>query len=265
MLDSTTNSNWTPNTTPKKKKAAVGARQGILLLLVLLGCSTCRDVIFNNRLDPNASKEMVEIIRVIDTGLGGKGDLCFDGEKFWKIDGAGNLNAIDRESGAIIRSFPAEPGTGISFFDNMLYFCQGDGNNILYTMDPLSGDILNRVSTGSIAPAFITSKDNKLIIYDSRSSGIFEYDTETGNLVSLFQVPGINIGGIESFRQGLLITDMNTNSLYYFLWNGTVDNVYSSPAAGIVGVTADTAATTNETSYVYLMMLDGKIYKVQIP
>lgn len=231
----------------------------IILFSSLAILNSCKDIAFNNPLDPNASKEVLKVIRVIDTTLMGKGDLAFDGEKFWKVDIYANLTAIDRESGTVIRSFFTVPGTGVTFFREGIYVCNGEGENILYSIDPLSGDILNRISTTDISPGFLATFDDQLIIYDVRSAGIFEYDLDTGDSLRLFEVSGMNIGGIEMYKDGLLISDMNTDTIYRFSLSGTVTDVFSSPAAGIGGLSVDSS------DYIYLFMLDGKIYKVSLP
>ena len=234
----------------------------ILLSVVIIlfnSFYSCKDIVFNNPLDPNASKDVLTIIRVIETALAGPGDLTFDGEKIWKIDLSGNLVAIDRESGVVIRSFSTDPGTGVSFFRDKIYICNGEGENILVSIDPLSGDILNRVSTREIHAAFLTSTNDRLLVYDVRSSGVFEYDPETGDATRLFEISGLDIGGIALYKDGLLISDMNTDTIYRFTLSGDVIGVFSSPAPGVGGLTVDTS------DYVYLFMLDGKIYKVSLP
>jgi outer membrane protein assembly factor BamB len=233
----------------------------IIVFSVLAGYSGCKDIVFNNPLDPNASKDVVSVIRVIETPLAGRGDIAFDGEKIWKIGISGNLTAVDRESGAVIRSFAVVPGTGVGFFMDSIYLCggEGQGENILVVVDPLSGDILNRVSTGDIYPGFLAAYHDRLILFDVRSAGIFEYDPGTGNATRLFEISGLNIGGIAVYRGGLLISDMNTDSIYRFSLSGSAADVYTSPAAGIGGLTVD------NSDYVYLCMLDGKIYKVSLP
>ncbi len=220
---------------------------------------SCKDIVFNNPLDPNASKDVLTIIRVIETALAGRGDLSFDGEKIWKIDLSGNLVAIDRESGVVIRSFATDPGTGISFFRNKIYICNGEGENILVSIDPLSGDILNRAATREIQAGFLTAANDRLLVFDVRSSGIFEYDPETGDSTRLFEISGLDIGGIARYKDGILISDMNTDTIYLFDLNGKPNGVFSSPTPGVGGLTVDTS------DYVYLFMLDGKIYKVSLP
>lgn len=226
-------------------------------LFILL--NACKNIAFDNPLDPDASKEVLQIIRVIETPLSGQGDLAFDGEKFWKISIFGSLTAIDRESGTIIRSFSAEPASGVTFFRDELYTCKGEGENILYVIDPLSGDVLNRISTSGIYPGFLAVSNDRLIVYDTRSSGIFEYDPETGNAPRLFEIPGMNVGGIDIYKGGLLISDMNTDTIYRFSLNGSVLDVFSSPATGLGGLTVD------NNDYIYLFMMDGKIYNVSLP
>lgn len=219
--------------------------------------NSCKDIVFNNPLDPEASAEAVQIIKVISTTLSGKGDICFDGEKFWKIENYGALNAFDMESGTIIRTYSVDSGTGVIFFDNKLFTCKGE--NTLISLDPLSGEILNRLSTGDLYPGFLTTDFNSLIAYDLRSSGFFEYNLETGESNRLFQVTGLAIGGIEIYGTGILVTDMNSDSIYYFDMSGAIISVFRSPAAGVAGITVDSR------NYVYLFTLDGKIYKIALP
>ncbi|MCU0287929.1 MAG: hypothetical protein MUF15_16250 [Acidobacteria bacterium] len=234
---------------------------GALVAIFLATITSCRDIAFNNPLDPNASKEALKIIRVIDTPFGGPGDAAFDGEKFWKINSYGDLLALDRESGTMIRSFSIISGTGVSFFRGAIYLSHGKVENILYKADPLSGDILDRQSTRDLYPGYlaVSTIEDRLIIYDVRSEGIFHYDPETGNATRLFQAAGIAVGGIETYKGGLLVTDMNSDAIYFFTMNGSVIDVFLSPAPGVGGVAVD------NSDYIYLFMMDGKIYKVSLP
>lgn len=230
----------------------------ITLFSLLLSVS-CKDILFNNPLDPNASKEAVKVIRVIETAVGGTGDIAFDGEKFWKASPSAELIAFDRESGLVIRSFYATPATGAAFFQDKIYLGNGQQENILYVLDPLSGDILDRISTSDLYPGFLTTVGGQLVIYDMRSSGLFQYDPETGDSFRLFELSGLKIGGIAAYKEGLLISDRNTDVIYRVALGGTVNEVYTSPSSGIGGIAVD------NDFYVYLFMLDGKIYKVSLP
>lgn len=228
-------------------------------LCVFLLATGCKDIVFNNPLDPNASKENVKVIRVLDSPLSGIGDLTFDGEKFWKINPYGNLSAFDRQSGAAIRSFFTSGGTGIAFYNDSIYICNGETDNQLIRIDPLSGDTLNRIATGDIYPAFLAASGSLFILYDLRSSGVFQYDPDSGSATRLFEVSGLAIGGMAMYKGDLLISDMNTDTLYRFKLDGRVTDVYSSPASGIGGLAIDSS------NYVYLFILDGNIYKVSLP
>lgn len=219
----------------------------------------CKDIVFNNPLDPDASQEVLQVVRVVQTSLSGRGDIAFDGEKFWKIDLLGNLDGFDRESGTIIRSFSATSGSGVTIWENNIYYCGGEGGNILYSLDPLSGEIINRVSTRELYPSLIAAFGDRFILYDTRSSGIFEYEPGTGRSVRLFELSGFSPGGLEGFRGGLLISDTSSDTIYHFSLSGEVLARYSSPAPGVSGVAVD------YSDYVYLLMMDGNLYKVSIP
>jgi len=232
----------------------------ILIFTILFSlCYSCKNVVFDNPLDPNASKAVVDIIKVMETVLVGRGDLAFDGEKLWKIDNSGFLTAIDRESGIVIRSFSSSPGTGISFLKDKLYICNARGENTLITVDPLSGDILNRISMREIYPGYLANDGDQLIIYDTRSSGVYSYDPETRDSIRLFELSGLNIGGIAVYKGGLIVSDMNTDTIYHFSLSGAALSAFTSPASGIGGIAVDSG------DYIYLFMLDGKIYKVSLP
>jgi outer membrane protein assembly factor BamB len=231
----------------------------VQILVVLVSLSGCKDIVFNNPLDPNGSKDVLNVIRVIETSLGGVGDIAYDGEKFWKISPGGALIAFDRESGVVIRTFGVEPGTGVAFYDETIYLCHNEQDNMLVLVDPLAGDILNRITTGQLFPGYITASGNRLLLYDARSSGIFRYHPETGDSNRLFEVSGFEVGGIASYKNGILITDMNTDSIYRFSLDGEVEDVFTSPASGVSGIAVD------GSNNVYLFMIDGKIYKVSLP
>lgn len=230
----------------------------ITLFSILISIS-CKDIVFNNPLDPNASKESVKVIRVIETAVAGTGDIDFDSEKFWKSSPSAELIAFDRESGQIIRSFYTTPATGIAFFQDKIYLGHGEQENILYVLDPLSGDVLDKLSTSDLYPGFLTVFGDRLVVYDLRSSGLFEYDPESGDSLRLFELSGLKIGGIAAYKEGLLISDRNTDVIYRVALDGSINEVYTSPVSGIGGIAVD-----NE-NYVYLFMLDGKIYKVSLP
>lgn len=229
----------------------------VLILVFIISFNSCKDVIFDNPFDPNASVEGLKLIKVIPTSLRGKGDICFDGEKIWKISEYGNLIAFDIETGIIIRTIQSIKGTGLCFFRDKIYVCNGE--NILYFLDSLSGDIIGQNSTTDICPAYLCAIDGFLIIYDLRSTSFFKYNPETGDSIRLFQASGINIGGIEIYKEGILVSDMNSGSIYHFFLNGEIKNVFRSPVNDITGLTVDA------NNYIYLFTLDGKINKVSIP
>jgi hypothetical protein len=219
--------------------------------------NSCRDVIFNNPLDPDASRELLKIIKSISTNLSGEGDITNDGEKLWKINTTGSVYAFDIESGVIIRSISGITGTGICLIEDRLYVC--NGTNILYSYDSLSGDLIDQISTTDIYPAFLSSSDGLIILYDLRSSSFFRYDPISGSSEQLFQITGFKIGGIEVFREGILFSDQNTNTIYYYSIDGEMINMYLSPATSTRGLTIDSS------DYIYLLTLDGQLYKVSLP
>jgi len=217
----------------------------------------CRDVVFNNPLDPDASRTNLTIQRVFSTFLSGPGDICFDGEKIWKAGAGGSISAFDTESGTTIRSFVLTPATGIAFLDRRLYLC-GEKNEI-DVFDPMSGILITRISTSRIYPRLLAARENDLLLFDSRSESIFSLNPESGEITRLFQLSGLAAGGMEFFEGSLLITDSAGDTLYRFTPGGDVIDVFRSPLGGITGVSKD------DRGYVYLMGLDGQVAKVTLP
>ena len=196
-------------------------------------------------------------MKIVATSLSGDGDIAYDGEKFWKSNTFGTLYAFDIESGVIIRTLSSKPASGLAIFQDKLYICNGE--NIIYSYDPLSGDLIDQISTVELYPKYLSPMDEGLLLYDVRSYSFFNYHPETGASSPLFQVSGVNIGGIEFFQEGVLFTDMNTNSVYHYSLEGDMLNVFLSPANSTSGITID------GTGYIYLFTLDGQLYKVSLP
>lgn len=229
----------------------------LLLWVFIIFFESCKDIIFNNPLDPDASLDTLRVVKIIPTSLVGEGDLAYDGEKFWKISTTGGLQAVDVESGVIIRSLPTRPGTGVAVLQDRIYICNGE--NILYSYDPLSGDLIDQISTVDLYPSFLSTLDDRLLLYDKRSYSFFRYEPASGAVEQLFQISGVAIGGIESVAGGVLFTDRNSNSIYHYALDGDMLNVYLSPAAGTAGISTDNG------SYIFLLTLDGQLYKVSLP
>lgn len=229
----------------------------VFILGFIILSESCKDVIFNNPLDPEASIETLQIVKIMTTSLSGEGDLAYDGEKFWKINNFGILSAFDIESGVVIRTISTVPGTGLAILQDKLYICSG--NNIISSYDPLSGGLIDQISTGDLYLEFLSPMEDKLLVYDLRSFGFYEYDPATGSSTPLFQLSGVDIGGIEYFQGGVLLTNLNSNSIYHYSLNGDMLNMYLSPAIGTSGI------TVNGSDHMYLFTLDGQIYKVSLP
>ncbi len=229
----------------------------VFILGFIILSESCKDVLFNNPLDPDASIETLQIVKIVTTSLSGEGDIAYDGEKFWKINNFGILSAFDIESGVVIRTVSTVPGTGLATLQNKLYIC--GGSNIISSYDPLSGDLIDQISTGNLYPGFLSPMEDHLLLYDLRSFGFYEYDPVTGSSTPLFQLSGVNIGGIEYYQGSILFTDLNANSIYHYSLDGDMLNVYLSPATGTNAITVD------GSYYLYLFTLDGQIYKVSLP
>ena len=231
-------------------------RMAFLLAFIIL-FSSCKDIIFNNPLDPEASKGEVIVLKVLNTNFPGEGELAFDGEKLWKIYGSGRLVAFDRETGGKIRELFIPSSKGLVFLDDYLYLSSSE--NYLTIVNPLSGDFISNLLTGEKYFEFITKTGDKIIGYDKKSSRFFLFDPESGESEELFKLTGFNIGGVSIYQGFLIITEKNSASIYLFNTNGKVEKVYSSPISDISGISVD------ENSYIYLASSDGKIYKITLP
>ncbi len=231
-------------------------KKAVLIFVLILAFSGCRDVIFDNPLDPNVSRLEVKIMKIMDTKLSGNGDLCFDGEKLWFASQDGTLYALDNESGQVLREIPVGGNTsGVTFFEGLLYASLAEGRILL--VDPLSGEVVNERPLRDKLPLFITNDGNRLIIYDSRSQGIYYYNDD-GSFEEILKIPGFQPSGIEYWNDRIVIVERGNLSIYLFKLDGQVDKVYSSPTNYPGGITRDS------TGYFYLFSTDGKIYKLSL-
>jgi len=229
----------------------------IYLLAFIISFSSCKDIVFNNPLDPNASKGVMKTVKIITTGYTGEGDICFDGEKIWKIFPSGRLIAFDMESGTKIRELASSGGFGIDYYQDKLYV--SSDNDYLPLINVLSGDLEQNLLTSNIYYKFITINDNNIIGFDTKSSYFIELNLETFEKKQLFKLTGFNIGGISMFGNDIIITEKDSNSVYIFDTEGKVRGVYSAPSNNVVGVAVDNGFN------IYLSFSDGKIYKVILP
>ncbi len=229
----------------------------ILLWACIILFNNCKDVVFNNPLDPDASTDSLRVLKVIGTNITGSGDLTFDGEKLWRVTESGRLYALDMETGLVIRSLLSEGTSGVAFLQNIIYLC-GNSNQI-WTVEPLSGDPLTQISTVELVPLYLAALDDGLLVFDSRTNGFFRYDPELGERDYLFKVSGMAAGGIAVFKGGILATETSTDSVYHFSLAGDLIAAYRSPASGVGGITVD------YRDNIYLFTTDGSIYKVSLP
>ncbi len=229
----------------------------ILLSVFIISFNSCKDIIFNNPLDPNASKGVMKTVKIFSTAFKGEGDICFDGEKLWKISPYGRLIAFDIESGAKIRELSVEGGYGISYYNDKIFI--GLSYDYLILINSLSGELEQNLLTPNIYFKFITVRQNKIIGFDTKSSYFIEFDLVSYKKRELFNLSGFNIGGISMYGEDIIITEKDTDSVYLFDEQGGVKAVYSAPTNNITGVAVD------NNLYIYLASADGKIYKVILP
>ena len=229
----------------------------VLLLACIILFNNCKDVLFNNPLDPDASRDALRVLKVVDTTIAGAGDLAYDGEKLWRISETGRLYALDVETGLVIRSLLTEGASGVAFLQDIIYL--SNDTNRMWAIEPLSGDLLTQISTVELVPRYLAPLDFALLVFDSRSNGFFRYDPELGRRDFLFKVSGMAPGGIAVFKGGVLVTETATDSVYHFTMGGDLVAAYRSPASGVCGVTVD------YRDNIFLLTTDGAIYKVSLP
>lgn len=231
----------------------------VWLLVFLFISEGCRDVVFNNPLDPDASREDLQILRSFSTSVSGEGDITHDGEKIWKADSSGIITAFDTLSGQTLRRLPLDSCSGIAFYNQLLYLAAPDQNS-LRNYDPLSGLLIQTRSTGKYYFSRVAAAENGLIAYDSRTSNIVLYDPEDGSVNSLFQISGFRPGGLGFYDGSVVVSETGSNSVYFFTLTGEVLEVYSSPVQSVSGICVDPA-----TLLIYLITINGNVYQVTVP
>ncbi len=227
----------------------------IVLGLVTVFSQACRNVIFDNPLDPNASRPELLVVKVVDTEIRGKGGMCWDGEKLWKV-AEGSLFALEPESGSVLKSFPLGNGAvGVAFLNQSLYVAYQDGH--IDVVDPVSGTVLDRFSLGEVRPSYIASSQDRLFVFDELSKGLIAL-TLPGGMQPLFSLSGFECGGLEGMDGKLAFVEAASLVLYLFEENGRVHSSYDIPPAEPSGLAWDGA-------FLYLFSVDGRLYRLSLP
>jgi len=229
----------------------------VLILVFITIFNSCKDISFNNPLDPNASNESAKLIKIIKTSVSGNGDIDYDDGQIWKATNSGYYYLLDIESGMIIRTIIGKLSSGISTNKGKIYVCTGENNIPVY--DSLSGELLKQILTTKIYPKYCAFLNDKLIVFDYRSHSIFNLDIETGEAIRLFEVSGIVVSGLCTYKGGVLIIDNMTDSIYFYSMNGEVSKVFHSPAKNVTGI------TKNDNNIIFISDINGQIYKVSLP
>lgn len=227
------------------------------LLAVLF--SGCGDVVFDNPLDPNASRDELRLLRSVGTPAVGEGDIDHDGEKIWKADPSGTLLAVEPLSGTVLRSLNAGRFSGLAWLDGELLVCHAQ-SNLLRSFDPLSGSLVRTIGTGAYFFRLIAAQGRVLIGYDERSGHLVRFDPETGAGQMLFKPGGLNPGGLTVLGDRLLLSEINSQSVFVYDGTGQILAVYRSPVQNIRGICVDPRSQA-----LYLCTLNGTLSQVQLP
>jgi hypothetical protein len=221
--------------------------------------NACGDVVYNNPLDPDASRDELRLLRSVPAPVGGGGDMAHDGEKIWKADPAGSLTAIEPLSGTALRTLSPGACSGVAWYQAQLWLCQGQ-SNLLRIYDPLSGSLVKTVSTGAYFFRYVTVHGSRLIGWDERSGHLVRFDPESGQGEVLFRPGGLVPGGLAVHEDWLLLAEVNSQSVFLFDWSGQVLAVYRSPVQGLSGICVDPRSGT-----IYLCTLHGTLCQVALP
>ncbi len=230
------------------------AKAFVALALIIIFNQACRNVIFDNPLDPNASRPELLVVKVVDTQIRGKGGMCWDGEKLWKV-GEGGIFALEPESGQVLKSFPLGDGAvGVAFFNQNLYVAYQDGQ--IEVVDPVSGTELDRFSLGEVRPSYIASSKEKLFVFDELSKSLIVL-TLPGGMQPLFSLSGFECGGLEEMDGKIAFVEAASLVLYLFEEDGRIQSSYDIPPVEPSGLAWDGA-------FLYLFSIDGRLYRLSL-
>ncbi len=216
-------------------------------------------MVFNNPLDPDASKEELYLLHTVATSTGEEGDIEHDGEKIWKAGIDGSLSAIEPISGTIIRTLTVTPASGVAWFDRLLYVSSPQ-SNLLRSYDPLSGALIKTHSTGAYQLKLVTSMGNHLAAWDERSGHIVLFNPENGHIESLFNPGGVVPSGLTFYQGTLLLAEISSQSVYRFDLSGYIIGVYRSPLPGLRGICSEV-----DGQAIYLFTFNGTLARVSLP
>ncbi len=230
----------------------------ILPLFVCLLTFSCRDVIFNNPLDPNASRPEVFVIKTMEVEVKGEGGLAFDGEKLWKGIESGQTYALETEAGQILKSFSLPPGLkGLAFYEGKFYISYPQERTIR-VVDALSGVVIDRIIMKTASPGYLAVFEGKIVFFDESTGSFMEYDFGEKEVRKLFSAQGFEVAGVDCYQGKIMVAERASLVLYLFETDGRIFASYSLPTASPSGITVD------ESDFIYIFSKDGKIYKASL-
>jgi glutamine cyclotransferase len=123
--------------------------------------------------------------------------VTYDGAHIWIAAGE-TLNAVDPESGEVVRSLAAAAHAGTAFDGRHLYQVAGE---VIQKIDPATGAVVARVPTPAGGAAGMAWAEGRLWVGQHSQRRIHELDPETGailrTLVSNRFVTGVTWAGDE--------------------------------------------------------------------
>jgi glutamine cyclotransferase len=126
--------------------------------------------------------------------------VTYDGENLWFAAGD-TINAVDPESGELVRSIDVASHAGTAFDGRHLYQIAEDR---ILRIEPSSGKILASIpAPGNGGDSGLTWAEGSLWVGHYRSRQIHQVDPETGAVLETISMPeGTGVSGLESDGAG---------------------------------------------------------------
>ncbi|MFC2161659.1 hypothetical protein ACFLRX_08420, partial [Acidobacteriota bacterium] len=165
---------------------------------------------------------------------------------------------LNRLSGALVRalSSPLPTTTGIAYDGQDLWVCSETSVDV-YKINIFNGDIQKRLYLQRGAFTAIEFGLDSLWLADALTNEILRIDPETAEVTASFPNPGTFVSGIAFDGVNLLLSDLNTLTIYQVATDGTVLRVFLSPGQSPQGLAHD-------GNFLWSVDGDQKIYQLRV-
>jgi len=230
----------------------------LLAAFSLLCLAACNDRLFDNPYDPDAQPSAYEILGTLQVSGIAPVDLAFSGDALWVVDDFSRIQALNPNTGAVIRELdPEVEANGICYDGSDLWLTTKNSTQIV-KISIINGEILRVLDLTRGRFAAIDFYSGRLYICDQLSNSILQVDSETGTVERTMANPGFSLDGVTFDGSSLWTIDASQIKIFRLNADGGVTSVYQTPARS-------PSALASDSGFIWCGDRSQRIYKLRFP